>query len=158
MPGSTPAYASGLQAIYGGPSAGAWGSAVFHATVPAGTSLEDAAFTTYRAFVGPAWERFGAEAWTGGWSRVHERPAGGPRDVIAELRGIAEREVRMAVPMVIDEHEQAEAGRAALAAAFDDPSVEALVVHHAGDGEAMSGFAVSGLRDGAATHLFFLID
>ena len=140
------------------PSSGAWGSAVFHAAMPSGASLEDAAFATYRTFVGPAWERFGAEAWTGGWQRVHERPAAGPRDLIAELRAIEDREVRMAVPMVIDDHEQAEAGRAALAAAFDDPAVTELLVHHTGDGEAMSGFAVSALRDGAATHLLFLLD
>jgi len=158
MPDATPAYASTLQSIYGGPSSGAWGSAVFHGPVPTGTSLEAAAFATYREFVGPAWERFGAEAWTGGWQRVHERPAAGPRDVIAELRAIEDRDVRMAVPMVIDDHEQAEAGRAALAAGFDDPAVEALVVHHVGDGEAMSGFAVSARREGAATHLFFLLD
>ncbi|MEZ6007322.1 MAG: hypothetical protein R3F05_06075 [Planctomycetota bacterium] len=158
MPDALPAYASTLQSIYGEPSSGAWGSAVFHAAMPSGASLEDAAFATYRTFVGPAWERFGAEAWTGGWQRVHERPAAGPRDLIAELRAIEDREVRMAVPMVIDDHEQAEAGRAALAAAFDDPAVTELLVHHTGDGEAMSGFAVSALRDGAATHLLFLLD
>ena len=86
MPDALPAYASTLQSIYGEPSSGAWGSAVFHAAMPSGASLEDAAFATYRTFVGPAWERFGAEAWTGGWQRVHERPAAGPRDLIAELK------------------------------------------------------------------------
>ena len=54
----------------------------------------------------------------------------------------------------------AEAARAALSAAFDDPKVSELRVFNLGDGEAMSGLLVAGRRgaSGESTFLVFLMD
>jgi len=50
-------------------------------------------------------------------------PDGARRDVVSELRAIADREVRNSVPMILDVVEGTDAARTALSAAFDDPQV-----------------------------------
>jgi hypothetical protein len=56
--------------------------------------------------------------------------------------------------------ENAEAARAALSAAFDDPAVTELRAFNLGDGGAMSGLLVAGRRapGGESAFLVFLMD
>ena len=157
---SKPAYVTDLEAAYGAPSQAAFGSAVFHEQLKAPDSLEQAALAKYKYFVGDQWERFGEAAWMGPWKAVYTRPADGKRDIIAELRGITDRDARQSVEMILDNVDAPEKARAALAAAFDDPAVTELRVFNLGDGGAMSGTLVAGRRGatGEATFLVFLLD
>ena len=155
-----PDYVTRLEAAYGGPSQSGFGSAVFHATLKDGDDLSQAALARYRTFVGPLWERYGEAAWMGPWRVVYARAPGANPDIEAELRGIADREAHLSVPMILDDLEGAQAARAALSAAFDAPAVTELRVFNLGDGAAMTGLLVAGRRgaDGATTCLVFLMD
>jgi hypothetical protein len=55
-------------------------------------------------------------------------------DIVAELRGIADRDARLSVPMILSNIEGAEAARGALSAAFADPAVTELRALNLGDG------------------------
>jgi hypothetical protein len=151
---------SRLEAAYGGPSQGGFGSAVFHEPLGGADDLTQAALSTYKTFVGTLWELYGEQAWMGPWKEVYDRKAGSQPDIVAELRGIADPDARLSVPMVLDNVDGAEAARAALSAVFDDPAVTELRVFNLGDGGAMSGVLVAGRRGagGAATFLVFLMD
>jgi Asp/Glu/hydantoin racemase len=96
----------------------------------------------------------------GPWKEVHARQVGAKPDIVAELRGITDRDARSSVPMILDKIDDAEGARAALAAAYDDPAVTELRVFNLGDGGAMSGLLVAGRRQatGVATFLVFLMD
>lgn len=149
-----------LEAAYGGPSQAGFGSAVFHETLTDDDDLTQAALSTYRTFVGPLWGRYGEAAWMGPWRTVHTREPGARPDIEAELRGIADRDARQSVPMLLDDIEGAEAARAALSAVFDDPAVTELRVFNLGDGAAMSGLLVAGRRGagGETAYLVVLMD
>jgi hypothetical protein len=151
---------SRLEAAYGGPSQGGFGSAVFHGPLGDTDDLTKAALSTYKTFVGTLWERYGEQAWMGPWKEVYTRPTGVKPDIAAELRGIADPDARLSAPMILDTIEDAEAARAALSAVFDDPAVTELRVFNLGDGGAMSGVLVAGRHgaSGAATFLVFLMD
>ena len=155
-----PEYVAALEAAYGAPSQAGWGSAVFLERLKAADELEPAALAKYRYFVGELWERFGDDAWMGPWKAVYTRPADGKRDIIAELRGITDRDARQSVEMILDNVDDPEKARAALSAAFDDPAVTELAVYNIGDGAAMSGLLLAGRRGdaGEATFLVFLLD
>ncbi len=147
-----------LEAVFGPASETGFGSATF--VVPGGGDLGAIALATYRRFVGAKWARFGEAAWMGPWRRVYARPAGAPRNVVAELAALPDADARRSAATMIEGLEDAAAARAALAAAFDGPDVTALEVFNAGDGAAMSGVVVAGSRGvaGAATVLAFLLD
>jgi heat shock protein HslJ len=155
-----PDYVTALEAAYGAPSQAGFGSAVFYEPVTTADGLDQAALAKYRFFVGDLWERYGEAAWMGPWRRAHTRPAGGTPDIVAELRGIDDRQARLSASMVLDEVEDAETARAALAAAFNDPAVSELAVYTLGDGAAMAGILVAGRRgeSSEATFLVFLLD
>lgn len=156
----TPDYVTRLAAAYGGPSQAGFGSAVFYATLGSDEDLAQAALSRYRTFVGKLWERYGEQAWMAPWKEVYARPTGAHPAIAAELRGIADPAARQSVPMILDDIEGAEAARAALSAAFDDPAVTELRVFDLGDGAAMSGLLIAGRRGagGAAAFLVFLMD
>jgi hypothetical protein len=155
-----PDYVTALEAAYGAPSQAGFGSAVFYEPVKTADGLDQAALAKYRFFVGDLWERYGEAAWMGPWKRAYTRPAGGTPDIVAELRGMDDRQARLSASMVLDEVEDAETARAALAAAFNDPAVSELAVYTLGDGAAMSGVLVAGRRgeSSEATFLVFLLD
>lgn len=154
-----PGYVVDLERAYGPPSQAGFGSAVFFDALPPEADLSEAALGTYRHFVGPLWERFGEPAWMQAWKEVYSRGHSGPRDVVNELRGIGDSDARHSVPMILDNIEGAEAARAALSLAFDDPSVTELRAYNIGDGGAMSGLLLAGRRDnGETTQLVFLLD
>ena len=94
------------------------------------------------------------------WREVYVRSAGVASDRAAELRGIADPDTGRSVPVILAAIERAEAARAALLAAFDDPAVAELRVCNLGDGEAMSGVLIAARRGttGATTFLVFLFD
>lgn len=82
----------------------------------------------YQFFVGDLWERYGAAAWMEPWQRICSRPAAAARDVVAELRSLANRNAAMSASVLLDSIDAPESAQAALAAAFDDPAVAALAV------------------------------
>ena len=82
-------------------------------------------------------------------------------DIVAKLRGIADPDAAISVPMILDSIDGAEQARAALAAAYDrSQGVTDLRVFNLGDGGAMSGLLVAGRRQGTgeAAFLVFLMD
>lgn len=155
-----PNYVTVLEDAYGTPSQAGFGSAVFYETLQGSDDLTKAALARYRYFVGELWERYGEEAWMGPWKEVYSRQADERPDIVAELRGIADRDARLSVPMILDNIEGAEAARGALSAAFDDPAITELRVFNLGDGEAMSGLLVAARRgtNGETVCLVFLMD
>ena len=154
-----PDYVTRLESSYGAPSQAGFGSAVFHEQMKADDDLEQGALAKYQYFTGDLWQRWGEEAWMSPWKEVYARQAGAKPDIVAELRGIGDRDARQSVPMILDNTANAEQARSALSAAFDDPSMTELAVYNLGDGEAMSGILVAGRNtDGAATFLVFLLD
>jgi len=159
-PSAEPAYATQLAAVYGEASQAGFGSAVFFERLKATDDLADAALAKYRHFVGKLWAQYGEAKWMGPWKQVYARKAGITPDIVSELRGIGDPQASASVPMVLDSIENADAARAALAAAYDDADITELTVHNLGDGEAMSGIVVSGRRttSGEATFLVFLMD
>lgn len=155
-----PDYLAPMEAAYGAPGEAGFGSAVFHEILKGSDDLPQAAKVKYRTFVGQLWDRFGEEAWMGPWKEVYVRDPATRPDIAAELRGIGDPDARLSVPMVLENVEGAEAARAALSAAFDDPEVSELRVFNLGDGGAMSGLLVAGRRgaSGETTFLVFLMD
>jgi len=155
-----PAYVTALEAAYGAPSQAGFGSAVFYERSKATDDMEKLALAKYKYFTGELWERFGEDAWMGPWKEVYARKPGAKPDIVAELRGIADPDAAISVPMILDNIDGAERARAALAAAYDDPAVTDLRVYNLGDGGAMSGLLVAGYRKGTgeATFLVFLMD
>ena len=155
-----PATVTALEAAYGAPSQSGFGSAVFHEAMNASDDLTEAALATYKYFTGELWERFGEDAWMGPWKEVYARRANAKADIVAELRGIADADAQISVPMILDNIDDAEQARTALAAVYDDPSVTELRVFNLGDGGAMSGILVAGRRAqaGEAVFLVFLLD
>lgn len=157
---NNPAYVTVLEAAYGAPNQAGFGSAVFYDPIGAGDSLTDAALAKYKYFVGDLWERWGEDAWMGPWKEVYARAAGAKPDIVSELRGIADPDASLSAPMILDSVDNAEKARAALAAAYDDPTVTELRVFNLGNGGAMSGLLVAGRRaeTGEAIFLVFLLD
>ena len=154
-----PEVVTALEAVYGAPSQAGFGSAMFFDQLKPTDTLADAALAKYKFFVGDLWERYGEDAWMGPWKEVYARQPGGKPDIVAELRGIGDRDARQSVPMILDNTANAEQARSALSAAFDDPAVKELAVYTLGDGEAMSGILVAGRNTaGADTFLVFLLD
>jgi hypothetical protein len=95
----------------------------------------------------------------GPWKEVYTRKAGATRDVVAELKGIGDRDAQLSVPMVLDVVANAEAARKALSVAYDDAAVAELAAYNLGDGGAMSGLPVAARREtGEAMFLVFLMD
>jgi hypothetical protein len=148
-----------LVAAYGPPSQAAFGSAVFYQEMKPGDDLEKAALAIYKHFVGETWARFGEDAWMSVWRKVYERKAGARHDIVAELRGLQGGQVESSVELVLDNVENAEEARKALAAVYDDPAMTDLAVYSIGDGDAMSGILVAGRQaTGETTYLSFLLD
>lgn len=157
---SLPPTVTALQAAYGAPSQAGFGSAVFYKRLPTGADLTQAALAQYKYFVGELWDRYGEAAWLGPWEEVYLRQADVKPDIIAELRSIRDPDTRLSVPMILDNIDNAEQARAALAAAYDDPAVTELRVFNLGDGGAMTGILLAGRRQatGEVIVLVFLLD
>jgi hypothetical protein len=153
-----PDHVTELERIYGAPSNSGFGSAVFYEPSTSEGDLEAIALKYYRYFLGDLWSRFGEEAWMNHWQRVYRRDPSHPPDIVAELRAIADPDVRSAVSLLLETVE-AERSRQALAIAFDDAGVKELDIYRLGDGEAMSGLLVAGRRHaGERIFLVLLMD
>ena len=149
-----------LEAAYGVPSQEGFGSAVFYQLLPAATGIEKAALARYRYFTGELWDRYGEEAWMGPWREVYRRQGNTKADIVNELRGIQDRDARQSATVILDDVDDPDKARAALAAVFDDPALTELVVYTLGDGGAMSGLLVAGRKAATseAVFLVFLLD
>jgi hypothetical protein len=154
-----PPYVTDLEAVYGEPSQEAFGSAVFFKLVAEEDDLEELAKGVYQTFVGDKWQEWGAEAWMSPWKEAYRRPDDGQHDILAELCAIEDFDTQMAVEQILDNIEEAEQAKRALAAAYDPDEVVDLRAFNIGDGEAMSGLLLAGQRaNGEATFLAFLLD
>lgn len=82
------------------------------------------------------------------------------QDIVAELRAISDPDAAQSVPMILDNIDNAEQARTALATAFDDPAVSEVRVFNLGDGGAMSGILIAGRLQvtGKVIVLVFLLD
>ncbi len=147
-----------LQAVFGQPSQGAWGSAVFVSRIEGRDDLEARALETYRTFVGDAWERFGADAWMSGWRLEHERSGGG--DTVAALEGSGSVAVRSAADILVNAGPApADEARALIKRAFDAPDTDIVRIYEVGDGGAYSGLLIGARRaSGDAAFLVFIMD
>ena len=155
-----PSYVLELEAAYGSPSQEAFGSAVFYETLKKTNDLEKTALEVYQYFTGDLWDLYGEDAWLGAWKEVYVREREAAGDIVAELQGLSDPDVKLSVPMILENIENAEAARIALAAAYDEPAVTELAVYNTGDGEAMSGLLIAAWRkkSGDATFVAFLMD
>lgn len=154
-----PAYLQALEAVFGGPSQEGFGSAVFFTPGAQNVALEESVQACYQHFVGKLWEKWGAQAWLGPWRETYVRGGSTQKDIIAELRGIEDTENRQQAAMLLETNDNPAAAQAAVATAYNDPGVTELRVYNIGDGEAMSGLLIAGLRDNAElTILAFLMD
>ena len=97
-----PDYVTRLESSYGAPSQAGFGSAVFHEQMKADDDLEQGALAKYQYFTGDLWQRWGEEAWMSPWKEVYARQAGAKPDIVAELRGIADPDAAISVPMILD--------------------------------------------------------
>ncbi len=157
---SPPLYYTDLVTLYGAPSQSGFGSAVFYDQIEPGSDLEPIALHYYQHFVGNLWEQFGADAWMSAWKLVYDRPDKLPPDVVVELKGMSDRDAAQFVPiLLLDDTDNSDPARQALAAAYDDPLVTALSVYEIGDGAAMAGLLLAGSRTtGEVTILVSLLD
>lgn len=155
-----PAFVDALERVYGPPSQAGFGSAVFWDPASDDEPLADLARARYRHFVGELWERWGEAAWTGPWRQLYERPAESAESVVAELRGLTDRDAASSARMLLEPSSGAAAAQKALAGAFDDPAVRELRIFNLGDGEAVSGLLLAARlgRPRGALFLAFLYD
>ncbi len=156
---SKPDYVLTLEKAYGPPSEEGFGSAVFFAQLDEDGDFEELARSTYQQFVGDKWEAWGEETWMAPWKEVYVRKAGTKHDVQKELQGIDDSDAAISVPLILELIENPAEAVKALSTAYDDPEVSDLRVYTIGDGEAMSGLLLAGLREkGEATLLAVLMD
>ncbi len=159
-PTAKPAYVSALEAVFGPASQAGFGSAVFYERDSALGDLEEAAQKVYQHFTGDLWERYGADAWMGAWQQVYTRPPGAASAIVADLRALEDRGARQSAAVLVDDADDPQAVKAALAAAFDDPAVTDLSVYTIGDGAALSGILITARRatSGEQVTVVFLLD
>lgn len=154
----SPDLITALETAFGPRSDAAFGSAVFHQPLPEG-GLEAGALDVYRAFTGSLWERFGEDAWLAPWAAVYTRPSGASPAIIAELRAISDRDVSRDVENLLDNRDDAGAAQATLAAVYNDPAMQDVVVYRLGDDAAMSGLEIAGrTADDKLVAVVFLLD
>ena len=147
-----------LEKVYGIASQNAFGSSVFYD--PASNleeSLEEAALAKYQYFAGETWDRYGEENWLGEWSPVYERSASTKRDIVAELRKIADNSARLSASLLLENNENEAEACKSLASVFDDQSVSELSVFKIGDGSAMSGVLIASRRSTDETVFLVLL-
>jgi hypothetical protein len=152
-----PDFVAALEKAFGEPKQNAFGSSVFF--VPAtsqSVSLETQALSQYRFFTGELWDRFGEEKWMSTWLQVYVRDKNIGADILAELRGLSDREARQSAGLLLENQEDSQASEDALKNAFEQPTVQELRIFKIGDGEAMSGIAIAACM-GNVGSLFLLL-
>jgi hypothetical protein len=148
-----------LERVYGKANDTGFGSAVFSAITAAPSSADSVALQHYRAFLGSKLTPEREAAWMGAWKQVYTRPKGQAGDILAELGSLPDAEAKRSVPLLIEFPEDAAAARAALSAAFNHPAVTALSIYRGGDGEAISGLAITAIfSDGNCCSVIVLMD
>lgn len=149
-----PGYVTGLTAVYGEPTQGLVGNAVFHAVLKPKDSLSDAALEKCKFFLGKWW----TEDFQKSWKLIYKRPANATRKIVSELGSLSKPQAQDIAYLITDNIDNP-AAKPALAAAYDDPSTTDLTVHMVDNGEGISGLVIAGRRtNGEATFLVFLTD
>ena len=104
------------------------------------------------------WEAREAE-WRAGFRELYQRPPGETRGIDVELHALKEPALRGVVTAMIDDLEDPAGARAALAAAFDGPTVADLRLYALGDGGQLAGVEVAArLADDRGLFLVLLLD
>lgn len=153
---SKPSFVQALETVFGAPSQQAFGSSVFYIADDQ-ANIEKEAMSRYRYFLGSTWEKLGESNWLSTWELAYERKLGSPPDIVMELKGIPDRNVRMSASLLIENHEDATAAAAALGGAFDQPAVRELKVFKIGDGAAMSGLLIAAIIQGVGCLCLILL-
>lgn len=144
--------------VYGPAGSSGLGSAVFTAPGVTSGTLEAEARQRYQTFVGEGWGARAA-AWQGGFKELYRRAPGATDGIVAQLHAIKDPALRGVVTAMIDDMENPDAARAALAAAFDYSGVRDLRLYALGDGEQMTGVQVAALNnEGNAIFLTMVLD
>ena len=146
-----------LQNVFGGETDAGFGSAVFVRQLSAETPLDSAARAVYQAFAAKLFERFGDAMWTN-WSEVY-RASGGRQNFHRSLINHDDFQVSMQAGMLIENHDDPDAARAAFRTTFADKTIMEQRVYFIGDGAAYSGLMIaSRRRNGTAVFLSLLMD
>ncbi|MGB1252147.1 MAG: aspartate/glutamate racemase family protein [Candidatus Promineifilaceae bacterium] len=146
-----------LQNVFGGETDTGYGSAVFIKQLSAETKLEAAAKVVYQAFAAQKFEQFGDNMWAN-WSEVY-RASGGRQNFHRSLINHDDFQVSMQAGMLIENHDDPDAARAAFRTAFADTSISEQRVYFIGDDDAYSGLIVASRRkNGTAIFLNSLMD
>lgn len=136
-----------LEKVYGKASDAGFGSAVFHEATDKKSMADSIALTHYKRFLGSKLTGDGGTAWMKNWKVVYTRPGNQKGDILRELASVADPQARVSIPLLTELIENADAGRDALAAAFNHAEVRQLCACNIGDGEAMSGILVTAVYE-----------
>ena len=148
-----------LEQVYGKRSSTGFGSSVFYEIAKQDLSLTSVALEVYKLFMGEKWNHETESAWLSGWKIVYERNPGTVPDILTELNTIKDTDAKRSVPLLTEFIENAEQGKAALAAAFNHPGITHVAVFKIGDNAEMSGLILSGsYADHAACSVICLMD
>lgn len=148
-----------LEQVYGKPGSTGFGSSVFYNMSNQGASLTSIALGDYKLFMGEKWNPETEATWLSGWKIVYERNTGTAPDIIRELNNIKDPDAKRSVPLLTELIENADQGKAALAAAFNHPNISHVAVFTVGDNAEMSGLILSGLyADQTACSVICLMD
>jgi hypothetical protein len=159
-----------LQQIYGDANVHGMGSSVVCVTLHPTDTLEHIAKKRYQEFCGEIWDRFGPDNWLRQWEAVYHRPQGqmGNGNILEELRGLTDHPMDLCVSMLLDNVEDAEAGKVEMSRIFNARNIGQLSVYRLGDGEAFTGLLIAAVfsREGTqaqetnrqAVLLTFLMD
>jgi len=147
-----------LIAVYGPAASTGLGSAVFQQDAIAAESLERPPWPSIASSSAATWEAREAE-WRAGFREIYRRPHGETRGIDVELHALKEPALRGVVTAMIDDLEDPAGARAALAAAFDGPTVADLRLYALGDGGQLAGVEVAArLADDRGLFLVLLLD
>jgi hypothetical protein len=148
-----------LEDVYGKPCSAGFGSSVFYEISKQDVSLSSVALEVYKLFMGEKWNPETETTWLSGWKIVYERSPGTVPDILTELNTINDADAKRSVPLLTELIDNAEQGKAALAAAFNHPDISHVAVFKIGDNAEMSGLILSGLyADHAACSVICLMD
>lgn len=149
-----------LIRTFGGESQSTLGAAVFQSPSKLFSGdLEAFAFSSYKHFVGKAWNTFGEENWSRPWGLLYQRTGDTPPNILQELESVSDPTAALAASQLTESHDNPSDAAQALGAVFNAPAIQQLRFYRAGDSEAITGLVIVALAESdRATALVFLMD